>query len=206
MNVISYMSDKMLFEKSENKTLKKIREWIGINFAKLNISPNTWTIASLAVAITAFLSIINRYFLVGAFLITVSGLIDLIDGAVARKTKKVTRFGAFLDTVVDRYNEFLFIFPLVFIQWQPIIFDFQAWIFLFLFGSMITTYVKSAAAEKKLKKELRGGILERAERVGLYTLSLIIAQFNVTIFQYLIIILAILSNISAIQRILKAIR
>ncbi|MEM4133807.1 MAG: CDP-alcohol phosphatidyltransferase family protein [Candidatus Micrarchaeia archaeon] len=196
----------MLFEKSENKTLKKIREWIGINFAKLNISPNTWTIASLAVAITAFLSIINRYFLVGAFLITVSGLIDLIDGAVARKTKKVTRFGAFLDTVVDRYNEFLFIFPLVFIQWQPIIFDFQAWIFLFLFGSMITTYVKSAAAEKKLKKELRGGILERAERVGLYTLSLIIAQFNVTIFQYLIIILAILSNISAIQRILKAIR
>lgn len=196
----------MLFEKSEEKTLKKIREWIGINFAKLNISPNTWTILSLGFAITAFLFIVNRYFLVGAFLIIISGLMDLIDGAVARKTKKVTRFGAFLDTVIDRYNEFLFIFPLVFIQWQPIVFDFKVWIFLFLFGSMITTYVKSAAAEKKLKKELRGGILERAERVGLYTVSLIIAEFNVTIFQYLIIILAILSNISAIQRIVKAIR
>ncbi|MEM3431143.1 MAG: CDP-alcohol phosphatidyltransferase family protein [Candidatus Micrarchaeia archaeon] len=196
----------MLFEKSEEKTLKKIREWIGINFAKLNISPNTWTILSLGFAITAFLFIVNRYFLVGAFLIIISGLMDLIDGAVARKTKKVTRFGAFLDTVIDRYNEFLFIFPLVFIQWQPIVFDFKVWIFLFLFGSMITTYVKSAAAEKKLKKELRGGILERAERVGLYTVSLIIAEFNVTIFQYLIIILAILSNISAVQRIIKAIR
>ncbi|MEM4589811.1 MAG: CDP-alcohol phosphatidyltransferase family protein [Candidatus Micrarchaeia archaeon] len=196
----------MLFEKSENKTLKNIREWIGKNFSRFNISPNIWTIASLAVAIAAFLSIINRYFLFGAILIIISGLIDLIDGAVARKTKKVTKFGAFLDTVIDRYNEFLFIFPLVFIQWQPIVFDFQVWVFLFLFGSMITTYVKSAAAEKKLKKELRGGILERAERVGLYTVSLIIAEFNVTIFQYLIIILAILSNISAIQRIVKAIR
>ncbi|MEM3408111.1 MAG: CDP-alcohol phosphatidyltransferase family protein [Candidatus Micrarchaeia archaeon] len=196
----------MLFEKSENKTLKNIRKWIGKNFSQFNISPNIWTIASLAVAIAAFLSIINRYFLFGAILIIISGLMDLIDGAVARKTKKVTKFGAFLDTVIDRYNEFLFIFPLVFIQWQPIVFDFQVWVFLFLFGSMITTYVKSAAAEKKLKKELRGGILERAERVGLYTVSLIIAEFNVTIFQYLIIILAILSNISAIQRIVKAIR
>ncbi len=193
----------MLFEKSENKTLKKIREWIGDNFARFNISPNTWTVVSLAVAMAASLSILNRYFLLGAFLIIISGLIDLIDGAVARKTKKVTKFGAFLDTVVDRYNEFLFIFPLAFIQWQPIVFDFHAWIFLFLFGAMITTYVKAAAAEKELKKELRGGILERAERVGIYTIGLIIAEFNLAAFQYLIIILAVLSNISAIQRILK---
>lgn len=193
----------MLFEKSENKTLKKIREWIGDNFARFNVSPNTWTMVSLAVAMAASLSILNRYFLLGAFLIIISGLIDLIDGAVARKTKKVTKFGAFLDTVVDRYNEFLFIFPLIFIQWQPIVFDFHAWIFLFLFGGMATTYVKAAAAEKELKKELRGGILERAERIGIYTIGLIIAEFNLAAFQYIIIILAVLSNISAIQRILK---
>ncbi|MEM3369319.1 MAG: CDP-alcohol phosphatidyltransferase family protein [Candidatus Micrarchaeia archaeon] len=195
----------MLFEKSENKALKNIREWIGKNFSQFNISPNTWTIASLAVAIAAFLSIINRYFLFGAILIIISGLMDLIDGAVARKTKKVTKFGAFLDTVIDRYNEFLFIFPLVFIQWQPIMFEFHAWIFLFLFGAMITTYVKAAAAEKELKKDLRGGILERAERVGIYTIGLIIAEFNLAAFQYIIIILAVLSNISAIQRIMKII-
>lgn len=196
----------MLFEKSDNKHLTKLRKWIGKKFAILGISPNTWTLISLLFAIAASFLILNYYFLLGAIFIVVSGIIDLIDGAVARETKKVTKFGAYLDTVVDRYNEFLYILPLVFLTWRPILFDFNIWIFLYLFGSLMTTYVKAAAAEKGVKKELRGGILERAERVGLYTIGLMIAEFNLSIFQYLIVILAILSNITAIQRISKVLR
>ncbi len=194
----------MLAERSDNKIIKNIREWIGKIFAKFRISPNTWTIIALFFAIAASFFLLNQYFFYGAILIMLSGLSDLIDGAVARERKKVTKFGAYLDTILDRYCEFLYIFPLVFLTWQPILFDFRAWIVLFIFGGMMTTYAKAAAAEKELKKELRGGILERAERVSIYVISLLIAEFNIVIFQYLIVALAILSNISAVQRIIKA--
>ena len=195
----------MLFEKSENKKLKKLRSWIGKIFSKLGISPDTWTLLSMFFAVLAFFSILNRDFLFGAMFIIFSGIIDLIDGAVARETKRVTKFGAYLDTIADRYSEFLYILPLAFLNLPPVVFQFDAWVLLLLFGSMMTTYAKAAAAEKEVKKELKGGIIERAERVGLYVVALILAPFNLSAFQYIIIALALLSNLSAIQRIAKAI-
>ncbi|MCS7109382.1 MAG: CDP-alcohol phosphatidyltransferase family protein [Candidatus Micrarchaeota archaeon] len=194
----------MIYEKSKNRAIQKMRKFIGEKFSELGISPNIWTVLSIFFALIAAFFIFSKNFLLGALFVVISGSIDLIDGAVARKTRKVTRIGAFLDTIADRYNEFIYIFPLFFLTWEPIAFDFKVWIALFLFGSMMTTYVKAAAAEKRVKSELRGGILERAERVILYIIGLIIGAFNISTFQYVIVFLAIVSNISALQRIMKA--
>ena len=196
----------MIFDKSQSsKTLKRMRERIGKTFSKLNLTPNQWTGISLAVAVLAAISILQQQFLLGAFFIILSGFIDLIDGAVARHTKMVTKKGAYLDTVVDRYNELLYIFPLIFLPIGTVILPIYAWIFIYLFGSMMTTYAKAAAKEKGLEKEIRGGLLERAERVGIYTIGLMVASFNLILFGYVVVALAILSNISAIQRISKAV-
>ena len=195
----------MIFDKSQNsKILTKMRAWIGKTFSKLGLSPNQWTIVSFIAAIFAAVSIYSMNFLLGAVFIIISGLIDLIDGAVARHTKTVTRKGAYLDTIVDRYNEFLYVFPLVFLPISMPLVPIYGWVFLYIFGGMMTTYAKAAAKEKGLEKEIRGGMLERAERVGIYTLGLIIASFNMAAFGYVMILLALLSNISAVQRISKA--
>jgi archaetidylinositol phosphate synthase len=195
----------MLFEKSDNKILQNIRKRIGKIFSKLDINPNTWTLLSLFFAVLAAISLFNSFYLTAAVLIIISGLIDLIDGAVARETKKTTIKGAYLDTVIDRYNEFLYYFPLIFMSFEDIIFPFYFWILLLVFGSMMTTYAKSAASEKGIKKEVRGGLLERAERVGLYVIGLLVANFSIIVFQYIFVLIALLANISAIQRIIKAI-
>lgn len=195
----------MLFEKSDNKILQNIRKRIGKIFSKLDINPNTWTLLSLFFAVLAAISLFNSFYLTAAVLIIISGLIDLIDGAVARETKKTTIKGAYLDTVIDRYNEFLYYFPLIFMSFEDIIFPFYFWILLLVFGSMMTTYAKSAASEKGIKKEVRGGLLERAERVGLYVIGLLVANFSIIVFQYIVVLIALLANISAIQRIIKAI-
>lgn len=197
----------MIFDKSQNsKALNRMREWVGKTFSKLNITPNQWTLVSLIVAAFAAISIYSMNLLIGAALIMVSGLIDLIDGAVARHTKKVTKKGAYLDTVIDRYNEFLYVFPLIFLPIATPFMPIYAWVSIYLFGGMMTTYAKAAAKEKGLEQEIRGGILERAERVGIYAAGLVIASFNITLFAYILIALAVLSNVSALQRLSKAFR
>lgn len=195
----------MIFDKAQNsRTIDGIRKWIGKTFSKLNLTPNQWTLASFIIALFAAVAIYNMDFLLGAVLIIVSGLIDLIDGAVARHTKMVTKKGAYLDTVIDRYNEFLYVFPLVFLPISMPLIPIYGWVLVYLFGGMMTTYAKAAAKEKGLEKEIRGGMLERAERVGIYTVGLIVASANLAIFAYILILLAVLSNISAVQRIAKA--
>jgi len=128
----------------------------------------------------------------------------MVDGAVARVTGKASRFGAYLDTIVDRYVEAIIVFGLLFIGLPEFFIPIYAWIFLYLFGSMMTTYAKAAAKEKEIipeGKELKGGILERAERLIILFIGIIAAAFNPMYLTYVIVLLAILTNISALQRI-----
>ena len=78
----------------------------------------------------------------------------------------------------------------------------KIWIFLAFFGSLMTTYAKAAAKEKELvSEELKKGLLGRAERVILISLAMFLGIFNLSWIIYPIVILAVFSNITAIQRI-----
>ncbi|RLJ02890.1 MAG: CDP-alcohol phosphatidyltransferase family protein [Candidatus Aenigmatarchaeota archaeon] len=180
-------------------------ERIGKILSRIGLTPNQWTILSLVVALAGFYSIINQEFITAGFLFSLSFLLDLIDGAVARAAGKATKIGAYLDTIVDRYVEFLLLFGLVFLELPPFIFSTKAWILLLLFGSLMTTYSKAAASEKGLiSGELKGGLIERAERSLLLIASLFLASLNTLYLTYMIALLAGLVNISAIQRFFKA--
>lgn len=196
-----------LFEKSEkSSTLSGFRKAIGETFSKFGLSPNQWTIVSLVVAVIAAAFIVSGQYVLGAVFIVLSGFIDLIDGAVARYTGRVTKEGAYIDTVTDRYNELIYILPLAFLinVLPSFLLPFSAWLLLYIFGAMMTTYAKAAAKEKELGvAEIRGGIVERAERVSIYAIGLLLAPINILYLSYAIVILAILVNVSALQRIKK---
>jgi phosphatidylglycerophosphate synthase len=101
---------------------------------------------------------------------------DIIDGAVARYSNQVSKKGAYLDTIVDRYVEFLIILGLLLAHLPHVILPSDVWILIFLFGAMMTTYVKAAAAEKGLSSIVKGGVLERAERLLLIFVGLLLAS------------------------------
>jgi archaetidylinositol phosphate synthase len=186
------------------KPLKQLREQIGAYFSKIDKDPNHWTAVSLVVAVAAAVFVGFEQFITGAILIALSGFFDWVDGAVARHVQKVTKKGAYLDTISDRYTEFLYLFPLFIIALPGIILPSKAWIALYLFGAMATTYAKAAAKEKELGiPEIRGGIIERAERVSLLTIGILLAAFDVYFLSYMVAILAVLANVSALQRIKK---
>lgn len=193
----------MLAEKREK--FKKIEIIIGQIFSKIPFSPNQYTVVSLLFAFLSlyFLSRKNLPLALAFFII--AGFLDLVDGAVARISGRATKNGAFLDTIFDRYVDGIVLLGFLFLELPFVILPAAAWIFLALFGGFATTYAKAAAKEKKLvTKELKTALLGRAERVILIYVAMILGIFNIDLVIYPIIILAILSNISALQRIYLA--
>ncbi len=183
----------------------KLSVKIGILFSKLRLTPNQWTLLTLVPTIAALYFLVKENFLLAALLFLVAAFIDIIDGSVARVTGQVTKFGAYLDTIVDRYVEGIIVVGLLFVSLPTLLLPAYVWLFAYFFGSMMTTYAKAAAKEKELvENELRGGLLERAERLALLFVGLALAYFSKTYLVYIIILVALLSNISALQRIYYA--
>ena len=186
---------------------------IGIAFSKLPVTPNQWTLISILPVLAAFYYLTQSNFLAAALLFIISAFLDLVDGSVARVTGRVSRLGAYLDTVMDRYVEFIIILGLLFAGLPspglPYVgLPMAAWILLYLFGGMMTTYVKAAAKEKGIfeTEELKGGLLERAERLAILFVGLLLAAVSPVVLSYIIILLAVLTNITALQRIYIAVQ
>ena len=187
---------------------KSIERFIGKTLGRLPITPNQWTLLSIVFALIGLYFTINFNFLLALISFFISGILDFIDGSVARAKNMSSSAGAYIDTIVDRYIEGIMFLGLLFVSLPTIIFPSYTWIFLALFGSMLTTYTKAAAKEKELvKQELKGGLMSRGERLILIFLIFILLIFSQ---QYLatiiIIIFAALSNFTALQRFFSAIK
>ena len=185
----------------------KLSVKIGLLFSKIPLSANKWTMVSLIPAFVALYFLAQEEFLLAGAFFIVSAFLDLVDGSVARVTGTTSRFGAYLDTIIDRYIEAIIVFGLLFVALPEFIGPAYIWIFLYLFGSLMTTYAKAAAKEKGLVPEgteLKGGLLERAERMIILFVGILIASISPLYLVYTIVLLAILTNVSALQRILIA--
>jgi len=180
---------------------------VGLAFSKLPLSANQWTLLSLVPMFFALYFLVSQQFLLAAGLFLLSAFMDLIDGSVARVTGTVSKKGAYLDTVVDRYVEGIIILGLLFAGLPDFYLPVTAWLFVYFFGAMMTTYVKAAAKEKELtEKELRGGFLERAERLLILFIGILVASLDTFYLTYTIVVLAVLSNITVLQRIYSAVK
>ena len=188
-------------------SFKKLEKKVGRLFSFLPISPNQYTLISIFFAIFSFYFLIKQNLILAIFFFLIAGFLDFIDGAVARYKNISTKIGAYLDTICDRYVEGILLLGMLFLPLPKILLPAYVWIFLILFGSLITTYAKAAAKEKELvKQELKGGLLSRAERIILLIISLILGIFNFSWMTYLLIAIAILTNFTAFQRINSAIK
>lgn len=191
----------MTFYKNRGR-FNKLSIKIGIGFSKLRLSPNMWTGISLMPVLAAVYYLFYQDFLAAAILFIISSFLDLVDGSVARVTGRVSKLGAYLDTVVDRYVEGIIMFGLLFAGLPGFYLPAYAWIFLFFFGGLMTTYVKAAAKEKGLTgdRELKGGLLERAERLIVLFIGILLAIWNPLYLTYVLVALAVLANVTALQR------
>lgn len=172
-------------------------------FGLLPITPNQYTYSSLFFGAVTFWAITRNELILALLFFLVAAGIDFIDGAMARARNMVTTRGAFLDAVFDRYIESSVLLGLIFINLPNILLPSSFWICLAIFGSLLTTYIPAVAQQKNyIITQLRKGIMARAERIIFIVIALLLAIIypDHVYATYVIIALAIISNISAIQR------
>lgn len=182
------------------EALKPTLEKIGAKFGATGLSPNFWTgvglvfafLSAIAYGLNSYLSSWFSAAIIGGILLLISGFFDIVDGQVARYTKKVSKRGGFLDSVFDKIAEVaIFAGLLVGGFAEPI------WVLLAITLSLLVSYARSRA--ESLGVKLQGiGIGERAERL------LVIAIIGMIpgLMPYAIGIVIVIAAITFVQRII----
>lgn len=161
--------------------------------SRTKLSPNAVTVIGFAVTLVAALVAGRGHFLASGILVLVGGFFDTLDGALARAQGKTTRFGAALDSTLDRYAEaamFLGLLWFYFPQGSGITI---VLIYSVLVGSLLVSYVRARAEGLGMKGE--DGIFTRPERIIVLALGLLINQVVIALW-----ILALLTHFTVAQR------
>ena len=178
-----------------------VRTWYGRFFrpvllllARLGVTPNMLTISSLILIIMAGYVLSQNHMVIGGLLLLWGGVLDGVDGELARVMHRETKFGAFLDSICDHCGDFALNLGLLWLYFHSkteVILIFVA-----MFGSLFGSQVRSRAGMVGIDvKEV--GLFTRFER----NLILIIGCFTHLI-PVALWVLAVLNNISALQRII----
>jgi CDP-diacylglycerol--glycerol-3-phosphate 3-phosphatidyltransferase len=142
-------------------------------------------------------------FLIGAILFGAFGLIDLLDGTMARMLGTAGPWGAFLDSTLDRISDAAVICALIYFYVTNDGSNTQLAVsagIIALVMSLMTSYARAKA--ESLNAKCTVGIAERAERNLLIWISLLVSASVTDVMPYALTLLAVLSTITVIQRIL----
>ena len=174
---------------------KGILDFLGGFLNRLGVAPVTLTLLGLAGHIVAAVFLGSGKFLIGGLLLLIMAPVDALDGTMARLRGEPSAFGAFVDSVFDRYSEMVMFCGLMIHYLGES--DHQATLLVFLAaaGSVLVSYAR--ARGEALGFVVRSGILTRLERYAVLVPSLIFGFPKIGI-----AIVALLANVTAIQRFL----
>ena len=173
---------------------KRVLDSIVYLMASLRVHPNILTLIGLVINIFAMVLFAKGQFDWGALVILFAGIFDMLDGEVARRTKRVTKFGAFFDSVIDRYSDVLLLLGLI-IWYAKIHRIFYVGLTgLVLIGAVLTSYTRARA--ESLIPACKVGFLERPERIVLLIIGGVTNRMAAVLW-----VMAILSNWTVSQRI-----
>jgi CDP-diacylglycerol--glycerol-3-phosphate 3-phosphatidyltransferase len=168
--------------------------------AKTGLSPDALTTIGLLLAFVVAWVLATGHLFLGGFLVLLSGAFDMLDGAVARVTGRSTKFGALLDSTFDRLSEAAILLGLLAYYASHGAYTESLLIGVGLTGSMMTSYVRTRA--EGLGVDCEVGVFTRPERVVLLAIGLIFQGIVPVIMLVVLWIIAVLSNVVALQRIL----
>jgi CDP-diacylglycerol--glycerol-3-phosphate 3-phosphatidyltransferase len=164
--------------------------------AKTGINPNVITWSALAANLCAGVLFAEGRFREAGGMVIVAGLCDLLDGPVARLQNRVSLFGGFLDSILDRYADFLLFLGLLVYYVELNRFRYAVLAGAAMAGAVMVSYAKARAAS--LVPESEVGFWERPERLVLIILAALANRMGLALW-----ILAIGPNITVIHRIVS---
>ncbi len=186
--------------------------WLVVNpiqkiFVNTRISPDIITIISLFFGIGAGFAFHFGWFALAGWLIFAGGTCDILDGAVARALKTTRKYGAFLDSNIDRFTEiFTFAGLASYYNGTPVAYL----VYFAITGSLMVSYTRARA--ESLNIDCKVGNMQRAERIVYMGFGAVLSPIVATVLEpdavqpiyhlmvIALLIIAVFSNITAIRR------
>ena len=159
------------------------------------IDPNVLTLCGTFFGFLSAFSIAFGFLISGGIALLIAGFFDLLDGAIARHTNRVSLFGGFLDSVLDRYSDLAVMLGILVFFLHGNERAYAVVTFIASMGIAIIPYARARAEAASLS--CNTGLMERPERIIFLLIGLF---FNVL--HYVVIVLAVLSHVTVIQRIM----
>ena len=177
---------------------RRIAEPLNAALVKCRLKPNTLTWFALAISLIAAGTIATNHLLIGGFLVLISGLFDILDGALARLTNQATRFGALLDSTFDRISDAVLLLGLLMLYIRSGGTTEIVLIFLALTVSLLTSYVRARAEGLGINCPI--GLFTRTERVIILALGLLLSPvYKFSIFIALLLLI-VFGFVTVVQR------
>ncbi len=178
---------------------EKVRQWLKpltLFFKKFH--PNFLTVFGFLITCVSGVFYAKGIFWLGGVILLLGGIFDVLDGEVAKLGNKGSKFGAFLDSTLDRYSDFVVLFGMFLFYSRSLINQTPTPVILVILtivGSYMVSYTRARA--EGLGIECKVGFGERAIRIPIIIIG---SFFGYKIFIYFLWLLAILTNLTAFQR------
>lgn len=181
-----------------NTEIRRFFKPLTAALGRTRVTPNQLTITGLLLTAAAAVLIWYDQFIFAGIAFTLGSICDMLDGAVARLSEKVTPMGAFLDSVFDRVGEGIVLTSIALVYAS----EDNLWVvgaaFATMIGSFLVSYTRARA--EALGMECKVGLMTRAERLVLLATGLYLERFGVL--AVVMYILAVLTAVTVVQRIL----
>ena len=187
------------------KTRRSLANSIAPRLARLlshtPLTPDMVTWLGFLLTVGAALLIVFGHLLAGGAVVLTAGLFDMLDGALARLTNRVSRFGGILDSTLDRLSEAAVLLALLTLSLQEGRVLYGVLIGVVLLGSLMVSYIR--ARIEAMDIECKAGFFTRPERVVIMSLGLMLNQFDYALLSALSIV-ALFSWITVVERLVYA--
>jgi CDP-diacylglycerol--glycerol-3-phosphate 3-phosphatidyltransferase len=177
-----------------DKRVRALSLLLAGGLSRTGITPNALTVVGLALNFVVAGVLASGSLVAGGVLLLAAGVFDMLDGALAKVTNQMTRFGAFLDSTLDRYSEIVVFFGLlIHLQANGLQVE-TALVYAAAAGSLLVSYARARA--EALGFDCEVGLLARPERVIVLAAGLLLGYPAVALW-----VLALMTNVTAVQRI-----
>ena len=176
-------------------TLGRVLDAIVRGFAASRVNPNFLTFIGFGINLLAAYLFAYGYFRWAALTIILAGVFDMTDGRVARLEGRVTPFGGFYDSVMDRYSDLCLLIGLVIYYGRINRFQYVSLVAVAMIGSVMVSYTRARA--ENVIPSCKVGFLERPERVVLIIIGALFDRMAPVLW-----LIAVLSNVTVIHRII----
>jgi CDP-diacylglycerol--glycerol-3-phosphate 3-phosphatidyltransferase len=190
---VAEQKKKFTLESFLRQYFKGILDSIGGWLNKKGVTPNFITISGLVGNIIAAILIASGKLTWGGIVAMIMGPFDALDGTMARLRNESSTYGAFIDSVTDRYDELVLLAGLLIYYLQQNSFEGSLLVYFAAMGSVLVSYIRARA--EALGYNAKVGILTRVERYLILIPGIIVGKPAISLG-----IVAVLGNFTAIQR------